>query len=351
MIPTSDPKHWRNALIAPDAVLREAIQTLDRCALKIVLVVDADHKLLGTITDGDIRRGLLRGQGLDSPIDNVVHRDPLVVPPGMERALVTHLMQVNKLLQVPVVDPEGRLVDLHLWDATSQPAPRSNLMVIMAGGLGTRLRPHTERCPKPMLEVGGKPMLEHILEHARNQGITRFAFALRYLGHVIEDYFGDGRRWSVQIEYLREDAPLGTAGALSLLGQSPEAPFVVTNGDVLSTIRYSEMLDYHAANRASGTMAVRQHEWQHPFGVVRMEGIDIVAFEEKPVHRSHVNAGVYVLEPAVLNLFEPNQPCDMPELFTRLAQAGERVIAYPIHEQWLDVGHPTDLHAARQDDR
>lgn len=348
MSPTTEPKHWRNALIGPDATLREAIQTLDRSALKIVLVVGPDQKLLGTITDGDIRRGLLRGQGLDSPIGDVIHRDPLVVPPGMERTLVMHLMQVNKLLQVPVVDSRGCLVDLHLWDATSQPVPRSNLMVIMAGGLGTRLRPHTESCPKPMLQVGGKPMLEHIVEHARSEGITRFVFALRYLGHIIEEYFGDGRRWSVQIEYLRENEPLGTAGALSLLARPPEEPLIVTNGDVLSTIRYSEMLDFHAANRATATMAVRQHEWQHPFGVVRMNGIDIMAFEEKPVHRTHVNAGVYVLEPAALNLFAPNQPCDMPELFIRLARARERVIAYPIHEQWLDVGHPADLSAARK---
>jgi dTDP-glucose pyrophosphorylase/predicted transcriptional regulator len=339
---------WKRAILRPDARIRDAIRNLNDVAIQIVLVTSEDGVLEGTLCDGDIRRGLLKGLDLDSPVSSVVFRSPLVVPPEVSRELVMQLMAANKIHQVPIVGEKRQVLGLHLWDEMMVPAARENIMVIMAGGLGTRLRPYTEACPKPMLPVAGKPMLEHIIERARAEGFSRFVLAVYYLGHMIEEYFGNGHKFGVQVDYLREDKPLGTAGALSLLAPRPDQAIVVTNGDVITDIRYSELLDFHHRHAAAATMAVRVHEWQHPFGVVRMNGVDIVCFEEKPVSRTHINAGVYALSPMALDCISPNSPCDMPSLFEQLQAHGARTVAYPMHEPWLDVGRPDDLTLANK---
>jgi dTDP-glucose pyrophosphorylase/CBS domain-containing protein len=339
-------ENWRDALLSPDATLQEAINCLEESSLQIVLAINPDSTLIGTLTDGDIRRGLLRGGGLNSKIDSIIFREPLVVPTQLGRAAVIQLMQVNKIHQLPIVDDKGRVVGLHLLDELLIPKLRCNTMIIMAGGKGIRLRPKTENCPKPLLNVGGKPMLEHIIERAKEEGFNHFVLAVHYLGHMIEDYFGDGSRWQIQIEYLYEEKPLGTAGAISLMNPKPNAPFLVTNGDVLTDIRYSEILEFHHRHNASATMAVRIHEWEHPYGVVRTKGVDIVGFEEKPIARTHINAGVYVLDPKALNYLKLGEHCDMPTLFSRLKEIDARTIVYPMHEPWLDVGRPDDLKQA-----
>lgn len=219
-------------------------------------------------------------------------------------------------------------------------------MVIMAGGMGTRMRPHTENSPKPLLPVAGRPMLEHIIERAQLEGFSRFVLSIGYLGHMIEAHFGNGERLGVQIDYLREESPLGTAGALSLLEPLPDAPFIVTNGDVITDIRYGELIDFHVRYAAAATMAVRVHEWQHPFGVVQTQGVEIIGFEEKPIARSHINAGVYALEPGALSVLDAGEHCDMPTLFERLQSKKQYTVAYPMHEPWLDVGRPVDLEQA-----
>lgn len=333
---------WREALLPASASLQDAIRNLDRTSLQIVLVVNPDDTLVGSITDGDIRRGLLRSLGLDSPVEMVVQRNPLVVPPELERDAVANLMQANRISQVPVVDRDQRVVGLHVWGQLMPSPVLSNLMVIMCGGKGTRLLPHTENCPKPMLPVNGKPMLERIIERAKSEGFHHFVLATHYLGHMIEDYFGDGSHWQVKIDYLRENAPLGTAGAIGLFDSPPASTFLVTNGDVLTDIRYADMLNFHRRHGATATMAVRLHEWQHPFGVVRTSGVDIVGFEEKPISRTHINAGIYFLEPRSISHLRRGEPCDMPTLFARLQEAAERTIVYPMHEPWLDVGRPED---------
>lgn len=190
-------------------------------------------------------------------------------------------------------------------------------------------------------------MLEHIIERAGAEGFEQFVIAIHYLGHMVEEHFGDGSRWRVKIDYLREESPLGTAGGIGLLNPRPDIPFLVTNGDVLTDIHYGELLDFHCRHGATATMAVRMHEWQHPFGVVHTKGVDIVAFEEKPVARSHINAGIYVLEPGALDLLIPGEHCDMPTLFGRLQQQSARTIVYPMHEPWLDVGRPDDYSVAQ----
>jgi NDP-sugar pyrophosphorylase family protein len=267
----------------------------------------------------------------------------LVVPPDVERELVIQLMRANRFRQMPVVDSTHRIVGLHLWDDIYAQESRPNTMVIMAGGLGKRLRPHTESCPKPMLPVAGKPMIEHIIIRAKNEGFTNFVLAIHYLGHIVEDYFGDGERLGISIKYLKETTALGTAGALSLLNPLPPSPFLVTNGDVLSNIRYGELLDFHIRHGACATMAVRLHEWQHPYGVVQTEGVNIIGFEEKPIARTNINAGIYALNPEALAFMTPNNHCDMPALFELLQTEGKRTVAYPMHEPWLDVGRPDDL--------
>jgi dTDP-glucose pyrophosphorylase len=340
-------ERWQQSCLSANATIQQAISNLNLSASRIVLVVNATGELEGTISDGDIRRGLLKGLDLISPITNVIHRNPLVVPPEMGRQLVRRLMASNKIQQIPVVDECNQIVGLHLWDEIATTPVRSNLMVIMAGGIGTRLRPHTENCPKPLLHIAGKPMLEHIIEHAKLEGFSHFVLSIHYLGQMIEDHLGNGDRLGVKIDYLREQSPLGTAGALGLLNPRPDAALVVTNGDVITDIRYGELLDFHIRNNAVATMAVRVHEWQHPFGVVNTQGIEIVGFEEKPVTRTHINAGVYALDPDALNALTVNDRCDMPTLFERLQTQGKRTVAYPMHEPWLDVGRPTDLAIAR----
>ncbi|UVT16852.1 MAG: nucleotidyltransferase family protein [Nitrospira sp.] len=342
----SASKEWRKAILPKGATIQQAIRSLNESSFQIALVALPDGTLQGTLTDGDIRRGLLRGLDLNSAIDTIIQREPLVVPPELSRDTVLQLMQANRVHQVPVVDENRRVVGLHLWAELMEPPQRANLMIIMAGGEGTRLRPHTEHCPKPLLPLGDKPMLEHIIELARAEGFVRFVLAIHYLGHMIEEHFGDGSRWQVQISYLRESSPLGTAGALGLLQPRPELPFVVTNGDVITDIHYGKLLDFHIRHEATATMAVRVHEWQHPYGVVQTEGADIVGFEEKPVARSHINAGVYALDPEALSVLSPESYCDMPVLFERLREMAKRTVAYPMHEPWLDVGRPDDLSRA-----
>ncbi len=341
---------WRKALLLANSTVGQAIQNLEVSKVQIGLVVSDDEILIGTVTDGDIRRGLLRGIDLNSPIDTIVNRDTFVAAPQMSRDMVLHLMQANKIRHLPVVNSGRRIIGLHLWEEVAVPSNRPNVMVIMAGGLGTRLRPLTENCPKPLLSVAGKPILEHIIERAKADGFSHFVLAVHYLGHMIEDYFGNGNRLQVKIDYLREDVPLGTAGALGQLHYRPEIPFVVSNGDVLTDIRYGEILDFHARSGATATMAVRLHEWQNPFGVVNTKGIDIIGFEEKPISRTYVNAGIYVLEPSALDSLTLDKPCDMPTLFERLREQGNRTVAYAMHEPWLDVGRPEDFDRARNTD-
>ena len=340
----TDPKElWRQTLILSNSSIEMAVKVLNDTSLKIVIVTNLDGEMVGTISDGDIRRGLLKGLDLASPINEIIHHDSLVVPPELGRDSVIQLMKANKIHQIPIVDSKKRVIGLHLWDEVGKNTARSNMMVIMAGGKGTRLHPETQNCPKPMLRVAGKPILEHIIDRAKIEGFSHFVLAIHHLGHMIEEYFGDGKRFGVEIGYLREETPLGTAGGLKLLSPMPDSAIVVTNGDVVSDIHYGELLDFHYRHNAAATMAVRSHEWQNPFGVVETQGIDITGYEEKPIYRSHINAGVYVIETWAIELLTQSISCDMPQLFELIQKNNEKVIAYPIHEQWLDIGRPEEL--------
>jgi len=334
---------WQKAILSNNVSIEDAVINLNNSSLKIILVVDNNNKFEGTITDGDIRRGLLKGLNFNSPITNIIHRKALVAPSTLMVDSVKQLMITNKIQQIPVLDNDQNIIGLYVWDDLNKPVNHSNILIIMAGGLGKRLLPHTNNCPKPMLKVSGKPMLEHIIVHAKKEGFTNIVLAINYLGHLIEDYFGDGKEFGVNITYLKEKSPMGTAGALSLLTTCPKESFIITNGDVITDLSYTELLNFHDNHDAYGTMAVKLYEWEHPFGIVNTDGFNIVGHEEKPITRGYINAGIYVLKPESLKMISNINPSDMPDVFEKLRSNSKRVLAYPMHEPWLDVGKAEDL--------
>lgn len=337
---------WKQAIIGIDSKIEDAIQTLDRASLKIVLVTTPLGVLLGTISDGDVRRGLLRGCQLTSSISEIINSNPISVSPMTPKDVVTKLMLHHEIFQIPIVDEKGGLVGLHIFDDILFRATLSNIFVIMAGGKGTRLLPKTQSIPKPMLEISGRPILEHIILRAREQGFKKIVLVVHYLSEVIEDYFGDGRFLGVEVEYLREKVPLGTAGGLSLFKENPHDSFVVTNGDVITDIRYREILEFHEQNKSIATMAVQRNEWQNPFGVVETKGFELIGYEEKPIVSSLINAGVYVLHPLTLSIIDKETKMNMPTLFEEIRNLGHKVLVYPMHERWTDIGRHDDLERA-----
>lgn len=339
---------WRDSIVKINTPIKIAIERLNKVGIKIALVLDENFRLLGTISDGDFRRGMLSGLTLEDTVEKIMNKNPRTVNEGTSRLEILKLMNDTKILQIPIVDRNNFVIGLHLWDDISVQAKYSNIMVIMAGGKGSRLHPQTENRPKPMLLVAGIPILEHIIKRARSQGFNHFIIAINYLGQIIEDYFKDGHKFGVKIEYLHEDVPLGTAGALSLLSHKPERAFIVTNGDVITDINYSDFLEYHTVQNAAATVAVHTHEFQIPYGVVQINGLEVESYEEKPIVSSLINAGVYALDPDILDLITEPKFRDMPELLDISRELKKKVIVYPLHESWIDIGRPIDLEIANK---
>jgi dTDP-glucose pyrophosphorylase len=321
---------------------------LNHTGLKIVLVSNEDKELLGTVTDGDIRRGLINGLTLNTNVKEILNSNPIVVDASVGKEAILELMTLKQIQQIPIVNEKRQVIGLHIFEEFDTPVGIPNLMVIMAGGKGTRLRPNTEHCPKPMLPIAGKPILEHIINRAKKQGISKFIITLNYLGHMIENYFEDGKNFGVNISYIRENSPLGTVGALSLIENTSDFTLIISNGDVISDISYVELLDFHKRNNSFATMAVWNHEWQNPYGVVQTRGLEIIGYEEKPVVKNYINAGVYALESNALSFLRREEHCDMPTLLDRLQKNSNRVIVFPMHEPWMDIGNPLDLEKANE---
>lgn len=334
---------WRSCILSPDNSVRDAIDNLIASSKRIVLVLSEDEKFLGIISDGDIRRGLLRGIGLDSRLSEIIQRAAIVASPELPRDVVKQLMLTHKIQQIPIIDSHDQVQGLHEWDYLDSAPERNNQFVVMAGGEGKRLLPYTLNTPKPMVLIHGKPMLEHILLRAKSNGFRNFVLIVHHLSQVIEEYFGDGKKWDIRIHYIKEDKPLGTAGGLAQLCIPNSDHIVVTNGDVLSDLNYAEILQFHLDNGAIATMAVRQHEIAHPFGVVNLEGLRIVGIEEKPVQRNYINAGVYVLSGEAIHSLAQGVFMNMTDFFATLLASSKNICAYPIHESWIDVGRPEDL--------
>lgn len=340
---------FKNISLLINATLKEAIKAIDVGHVQIAFVVDANKRLMGTITDGDIRRALLRGESLNTPVEKIMFRCFRALPATATEEEALALMRRETLHQIPALDEQGRVVRLFLLEELIKPTKRPNQVVIMAGGEGKRLRPLTQDCPKPMLRVGGKPLLEIILEQCIDSGFQHFYFSVNYLKNKIKDYFGDGSRWHIHIDYLEESQPLGTGGALSLLPVNPTFPLLVLNGDVLTRVDFSRMLQFHEEQQASATICVREHTTQIPYGVVRMDDLNVLTLEEKPVLSHYINAGIYLLDPVLLDLVPQDRFLHLPTLLEKAIQHQHRVIAFPIHEYWLDVGHPETLERANGD--
>jgi dTDP-glucose pyrophosphorylase/predicted transcriptional regulator len=339
-------KNWRDVVVDRTTAIREVMRRINESSSQLAMVVDDEGRLVGTVSDGDIRRGLLDGRSIDDAVQLVMNTNPTTVTVDDDRSSVLALMQARDIRHVPLVDAERRVVGLVLLAELLRAEPHENVVVIMAGGIGERLRPLTERVPKPMLHVGGRPILETILLQFRKQGFYNFVFSVNYKAEVIEERFGDGSRWGAQITYAREPKRLGTAGSLRLLPNRPSLPFIVMNGDILTRVDMHALLAFHEKSKSLATMCVREHEYQVPFGVVRTEGTEIVAFEEKPVARWPVNAGIYALDPSAIDLVPNDSFFDMPALFDAARARGDRTSAYTIREYWLDIGRPADFERA-----
>ena len=335
--------------VSADASLRRVMEVIDSVARQIALVTDDSGVLIATVTDGDVRRGLLKGLGMDAPVSEVMHRNPATLLKGASAASAQRLMRKRRLNHIPVVDSDGRLVGLALRDGLTGGEPRPTRVILMAGGLGMRLRPLTETVPKPMIPVGDKPLLERIVTRFQDQGFSRFTLSLNYLGHVIRDHFGDGSALGVEIDYVEETKRMGTGGALSLLGRHPDEPFVVMNGDILTTTSFGAMIDFHAETGSAATICAREFNMQVPYGVLNADGTTLVSMEEKPVHKHLVNAGIYALSPLVFEHIREDEPLDMPDLIDRVKDAGHKVSVFPVREYWMDIGRLEDLDRARSE--
>ena len=340
--------NWRETVLELRASTRDAIQSLSRTGKQIVLVLDDRDRLLGVITDGDIRKALLAGHSLDSSIEVVMNPEPRTALADDTPAAMIKAMRDGGLMQLPITQA-GRVVGLVTLAELSTPQARENLVVIMAGGKGTRLKPLTDLTPKPMLSVGGRPILETIVSQLVSQGFLDIAISINYLGESIKSYFGDGRHLGARIQYITEDAPLGTAGSLSLLQPRPKHPIIVMNGDILTQLNFNLLLEFHVSRAADLTMVVREDEFRLPYGIVTMDHENIVAVREKPVHKFHANAGIYVVDPEVLSHLRAGVHLDMTQLAEQLISDRTTLVGFPLHEYWIDVGRSEQLRQAREE--
>lgn len=341
-------KQWKKAIVTNKDTLLNTMKIIDDSSLQFAVVVDEKQRLLGTVTDGDIRRGILRGEGLDVLITSIMNPTPISARSGLKYHKYKQLMKSKMLKQLPIVDEFNRIIDIIFADnlATSL---NKNTVVLMLGGLGTRLRPLTNNIPKPMLKIGNKPILETILEGFKQYGYSHFIFSVNYKKEVIQDYFQNGEAFDVTIEYIEENKRMGTAGALSLLENRPTRPFFVMNGDLLTQVNFDQLMQFHIEHQSIATMCVREYEYQIPFGVIETDGPNLISIHEKPVHKKFVNAGIYILNPEVFEYIPKNEFFDMPDLFQRIISNKQQTTVFPIREYWLDIGHVDDFEKAQKD--
>jgi dTDP-glucose pyrophosphorylase len=340
-------KNWRSTLVGPGDSIRRAIEVIEASGLQIALVVDPEGRLLATVTDGDIRRGLLRGVDLGQPVMQVANTHPLTASAEASRGELLELMRRCEVSHVPLVDSSGRLVALEADTELYEGEARPNWVLLMAGGLGQRLRPLTEDMPKPLLPVGDRPLLEIIVDRFVSQGFRKFFISVNYRAEMVEAHFGDGLRFGAEIQYLRETEPLGTAGALGLIPERPSAPVIVMNGDLLTTINFTRLEEFHTRHQTDLTLCVRPYTYQIPYGVAEVRGHEVVSISEKPTHECFISGGIYVVSPEVYDMLHPARRMDMPELMSRLIAEKRRVTAFPVSEYWIDIGRIEDLERAR----
>jgi len=342
-------KNIENIKLKQNATIKEALGIIDSGAMQIALVVDDNDKLLGTLTDGDIRRGILRGLDLDSSIETIVFKEPAVAKISSTKEEILKIALSKKLHQIPIVDDNGIVLDLKEIEELVEPKIKTNRVILMVGGLGTRLRPLTQDTPKPMLKVGNKPILQTIVEKFAEYGFVNITMCVNFNASIIRDYFGDGKEFGVNIDYVLEEKRMGTAGALSLLKERSSEPFFVMNGDLLTNVNFEHIFNYHTLNKATATMCVREYDYEVPYGVVKMNDNKIIEIAEKPVQKFFVSAGIYILSPEILDLIPKNEFYDMPALFEKLIKLSKNVISFPIREYWLDIGRMEEYQRANEE--
>ncbi len=336
-----------NYFINPDASVKDALKILEEHAGKIVLVVDNNNVLLGTITDGDVRRAILESFTIDSTVLEIMNTEPLTADQDEDQATLFSIMQARRVRNIPIINKQNQVVGLTNMSDIIIPKHKDNWVVIMAGGVGSRLRPLTNSVPKPMLPVNGSPVLEILIKTFISQGFNKFYISVNYLAEQVKGHFGDGKKYGIEIRYLEEAKPLGTGGALSLLKHKPKDSFIVINGDIVTNVSFPEMFSFHEDSNAEITMGVREHCVQIPYGVVRLNGHTVCNFIEKPTEKYYVNTGIYILNPDILSLVPKNTQFTMPDLIEKVQQNQQEVQAFPVTESWLDIGRMEDFVKAK----
>lgn len=316
----------------------DAMKAIDGNWREVVFVKNSGDKVVGVITDGDLRRGLLRGFDLNTRVTKIMTKKYYYVHSGIDRNLLLDLMKARQIRHVPVLDEGYRLLGIHFLQDLIGACVKPNVAVLMAGGKGTRLRPLTDNVPKPLVPVAGRPILERLVLHLVGHGIRTIYLSINYLGHMIEEYFGDGSKFGCDILYIREDKELGTAGALSSMPEKPGHPFIVLNGDLVTQANISKLLQFHESNAAGMTLAMKEYHHAIPYGVIEFEGNRLTAFKEKPRQSHFINSGIYVLEPSMLRLIEPGVFFPMNQLIEKCVAKGIDIAVYPLEEEWQDVG-------------
>ncbi|WP_457749357.1 nucleotidyltransferase family protein [Sulfurimonas sp.] len=341
--------NYKNILLQPTSSIKEALSVIDKGALRIAIILDAQNKVIGTLSDGDIRRGLLNGLTLDSSIENIYFQDPVVANVNDPKELIVQKAVRKQVYQIPIVDDDGRLVKIEELSKLLKTEAKTNRVILMAGGLGTRLHPLTQDTPKPLLKVGNKPILETIIENFAKYGFVNITISVNYKAEMIKEYFGDGSSLGVNIDYIQESKRLGTAGALSLIKERPQEPFFVMNADLLTNVNFEHLLGFHMMEHSVATMCVREYDYQVPYGVIETDGSKILSIKEKPVHKFFVNAGIYMLSPQTFEYIPKNEFYDMPTLFEDIIKNDLKSISFPIHEYWLDIGRMSDFEQAQNE--
>jgi dTDP-glucose pyrophosphorylase len=343
-----------SSFVSSAVTLGACFESIDRTGRGIVLVVDEAHCLVGTISDGDLRRGILSGVSLSITAGAFLSQTypdgqvPITASQDASSSDVLHLMAEKGVRQIPLVDERNVVVDLVVIDEFLPKAMATMGAVVMAGGAGTRLMPLTEKIPKPMLPVGDRPLLELIVDQLKAAQIEHLSITTCYKSEQIKDHFGDGEKFGINISYVEEESPLGTAGGLNLLAKKPEHPMLVLNGDILTQLDFRSLFDFHREHEADLTVAVSKYDVEVPFGVVECKGAQVTRLQEKPVYDFFVNAGIYLLEPTVFE-YVPADKCNMTDLVDILIAEGKKVICFPIIEYWLDIGRREEYEQAQND--
>ena len=332
-------KDWQKVTLKISDSLDKAISVLHHGGLRVALVIDAENKLLGTITDGDIRRALLKHLNMESLVDEVMNKSPLVALNTDSVDTIMSRMKSRDLLHIPIIDENNKLVGLETLQHLTYGKKYDNPVFLMAGGFGTRLHPLTEDTPKPLLKVGSKPILETIIDRFIKAGFHNFYISTYFKADMIHEYFGDGSSWGVNIKYIDEVKPLGTAGAIGLLPSNlPNLPILMMNGDVLTKVNFENLLNFHQKQSGIATICIREYDFEIPFGVVNIENQNAKSFLEKPVKKFFVNTGIYVFEHEMISKVKAGDYLDMPTLLEQQITEGRTVNVFPLHEYWKDVG-------------